>query len=157
MKVIMIYGSANDMAFMDIGKDYLKEQDIAFDEKVLSAHRDLPELLEYIDELNKSDEKMVILAIAGLSAAPAWRGCCEDRNSGCRRSCSWRARSTGSTRFWQSVRFQGKFPLGTVGLHKKAPLNACMFAHRILKNSSADVSDGGQKSRVILSETDIAS
>jgi 5-(carboxyamino)imidazole ribonucleotide mutase len=27
----------------------------------------------------------------------------------------------------------GQVPLGTVGLHSKAGLNACMFAHRILK------------------------
>ena len=27
----------------------------------------------------------------------------------------------------------GQVPLGTVGLHSKAPLNACMYAHRILK------------------------
>ena len=31
----------------------------------------------------------------------------------------------------------GQVPLGTVGLHSKAPLNACMFAHRILKLGGA--------------------
>jgi 5-(carboxyamino)imidazole ribonucleotide mutase len=31
----------------------------------------------------------------------------------------------------------GGVPLGTVGLHSKAPLNACMYAHRILKLADA--------------------
>ncbi|MFT5465009.1 MAG: 5-(carboxyamino)imidazole ribonucleotide mutase [Verrucomicrobiales bacterium] len=136
MKVIMIYGSANDMAFMDIGKDYLKEKSIAFEEKVLSAHRDLPELMDYIDELNKLDEKMVIIAIAGLSAAlpgvvavkteipvvgvPVPGG-----------------PLNGIDALLAICQVPGQVPLGTVGLHKKAPLNACMFAERILNLSGS--------------------
>jgi len=132
MKVIMIYGSANDMSFMDIGKEYLKEQSIPFEEKVLSAHRDLPELMEYIESINASGEKAVILAIAGLSAAlpgvvavkthlpvigvPVPGG-----------------PLNGIDALLAICQVPGQVPLGTVGLHKKAPLNACMFAERILK------------------------
>jgi len=69
MKVVMIYGSANEQAFMQIGKDYLTEQNVPWEERVLSAHRNLPELLEYLESLNQSGEKVIILAIAGLAAA----------------------------------------------------------------------------------------
>ncbi|MCP5540893.1 MAG: AIR carboxylase family protein, partial [Akkermansiaceae bacterium] len=68
MKVIMIYGSANDMDFMNVGKDYLKKEGVAYEEHVLSAHRNLPELIEFLDGLEKNGDKAVILAIAGLAA-----------------------------------------------------------------------------------------
>ncbi|MEM7145962.1 MAG: AIR carboxylase family protein [Verrucomicrobiota bacterium] len=132
MKVIMIYGSANDQAFMQPGKDYLDKEGVAFEEQVLSAHRDLPALIEYLDELKKSDEKAVILAIAGLAAAlpgvvavktelpvigvPVPGG-----------------PLNGVDALLAICQVPGGVPLGTVGLHSKAPLNACMYAHRILK------------------------
>ena len=69
MKVVMIYGSANDQSFMQIGKDYLDEQGVPFEEHVLSAHRNLPELLEFLKQLEAGGEQAVILAVAGLAAA----------------------------------------------------------------------------------------
>ena len=136
MKVVMIYGSANDQAFMQIGKDYLEEQGIDYEEQVLSAHRNLPELIEYLDALKASGEKAVILAIAGLSAAlpgvvavktelpvigvPVPGG-----------------PLNGIDALLAICQVPGGVPLGTVGLHSKAPLNAVMFAHRILKMGSS--------------------
>jgi 5-(carboxyamino)imidazole ribonucleotide mutase len=132
MKAVIIYGSANDMAFMQPGRDYLEKEKVAYDEKVLSAHRNLPELLAYLEELNKSGEKIVILAVAGLSAAlpgvvavateypvigvPVPGG-----------------PLNGIDALLAICQVPGQVPLGTVGLHSKAGLNACMFAHRILK------------------------
>ncbi|MEZ5432492.1 MAG: AIR carboxylase family protein [Verrucomicrobiales bacterium] len=69
MKVIMIYGSENDKGYMQPARDYLEEVSLAYEEVVLSAHRNLPELIDYLDALESSGEKAVILAIAGLSAA----------------------------------------------------------------------------------------
>ena len=69
MKVIMIYGSANDMPFMEPARVYLNDQGVAFEETVLSAPRNLSELIDFLAELEKSGEKAVILAIAGLAAA----------------------------------------------------------------------------------------
>ena len=130
MKVIMLYGSANDQPFMQPGKDYLEKEGIAYEEQVLSAHRNLPELIEYLETLG--DEKAVIIAIAGLSAAlpglvavktelpvigvPVPGG-----------------PLNGVDALLAICQVPGGVPLGTVGLHSKAPLNACMFAHRILK------------------------
>ena len=132
MKVIMIYGSANDQAFMQVGKDYLEEQGVVYEERVLSAHRNLPELIEDLDSIEASGEKAVIPAIAGLSAAlpgvvavktelpvvgvPVPGG-----------------PLNGVDALLAICQVPGGVPLGTVGLHSKAPLNACMYAHRILK------------------------
>jgi 5-(carboxyamino)imidazole ribonucleotide mutase len=136
MKVIMIYGSANDQAFMKPGKDYLDEEGVPFEEQVFSAHRDLPELIEYLDSLKASGDKAVIVAIAGLAAAlpgvvavktelpvigvPVPGG-----------------PLNGVDALLSICQVPGGVPLGTVGLHSKAPLNACMFAHRILKLADA--------------------
>ena len=56
MKVIIIYGSANDQPFMQPGRDYLDKQNVVYEERVLSAHRNLSELMDYLDELNKQAE-----------------------------------------------------------------------------------------------------
>ena len=39
MKVVIIYGSASDQAFMQPGRDYLDKEQVAYEERVLSAHR----------------------------------------------------------------------------------------------------------------------
>ena len=46
MKVIIIYGSANDKEFMEPARSYLDEKGTGYDEHVISAHRNLPELIE---------------------------------------------------------------------------------------------------------------
>ena len=69
MKVILIYGSENDKPFMQPARDYLEAENLDHEEEVLSAHRNLSELIEYLGKLEESGEKAVILAIAGLAAA----------------------------------------------------------------------------------------
>ena len=69
MKVILIYGSENDKPFMQPARDYLEGENLDYVEEVLSAHRNLSELIEYLGKLEESGEKAVILAIAGLAAA----------------------------------------------------------------------------------------
>lgn len=132
MKVIMIYGSENDKPFLQGGRDYLDAEGVPYEEVVLSAHRDLPELIEFLGKLEESGEKAVILAIAGLAAAlpgvvgvktglpvigvPVPGG-----------------PLSGIDALLSISQLPGGVPVTTVGLHSKAPLNACMVAHRILK------------------------
>ena len=132
MKVVMIYGSANDQDFMNPGKDYLNENGIAFEEHVLSAHRNLPELIEFLEGMKQSGEKAVILAIAGLAAAlPGVVGVKTDLPvigvpvPG--------GPLNGVDALLSISQLPGGVPVTTVGLHSKAGLNACMAAHRILK------------------------
>jgi len=132
MKVIIIYGSANDKDFMKVGKDYLAEQGVPFEEEVLSAHRNLPELMDYLDALNASGEKAVILAVAGLAAALPGVVAVKTELPciGVPVPCG---PLNGIDALLAICQVPGQVPLGTVGLHSKAPLNACMYAHRILK------------------------
>jgi 5-(carboxyamino)imidazole ribonucleotide mutase len=132
MKVVMIYGSANDQGFMKPGRDYMDEQKVAYSEHVLSAHRNLPELMEFLEELDKSSEKIVILAIAGLSAALPGVVAVKTKFPvvGVPVPCG---PLNGIDALLSISQLPGGVPCGTVGLHSKAGLNACMFAHRILK------------------------
>lgn len=132
MKVIVIYGSPNDKPFMEPAREYFAEKSVPYEETVLSAHRDLPELIQYLENLDKSGEKAVILAVAGLSAAlpgvvvmssslpvigvPVPGG-----------------PLNGIDALLAMSQCPGGVPCTTVGLHKKAPLNAAMAAHRILQ------------------------
>jgi 5-(carboxyamino)imidazole ribonucleotide mutase len=136
MKVIILYGSPNDMDFMKPGRDYLEEQGVPYEEKVLSVHRNTDELMAYLEAFNQSGEKAVILAVAGLSAAlpgfvavkvevpvigvPVPGG-----------------PLNGVDALLSVIQVPGGVPLAGVGLHKKAPLNACMYAHKILKLAEA--------------------
>ena len=51
MKVIIIYGSANDKEFMKPAHTYLEEQGVNYEEHVISAHRNLPELIQFLKDL----------------------------------------------------------------------------------------------------------
>lgn len=132
MKVILIYGSGNDKPFMEPAREYLVAENVCFEETVLSAHRDLPELIAYLGKLEASGEKAVILAIAGLSAALPGVVVM---------SCSLPVIGVpvpggplnGIDALLAITQVPGGVPCTSVGLHKKAPLNAAMAAHRILK------------------------
>ncbi len=65
MDVMIIAGSINDINFVKDVAEVLKNLNISFYIKILSAHR-TPDLL--VEELKKSDAK-VFITIAGLSAA----------------------------------------------------------------------------------------
>lgn len=132
MKIIIIYGSSSDKPFMEPARAYLNQESVAYEETVLSAHRDLPELIQYLENLEKSGEKAVILAVAGLSAALPGVVVM---------SCSLPVIGVpvpggplaGIDALLAISQVPGGVPCTTVGLHKKAPINAAMAAHRILK------------------------
>ncbi len=132
MKVIIIYGSASDQAFMQPGRDYMDKEKVAYEERVLSAHRNHAELGEYLVELNASKQKIVIVAVAGLSAALPGVVCVQTEYPvvGVPVPCG---PLNGIDALLSISQLPGGVPVGTIGLHSKAGLNACMFAHRILK------------------------
>ncbi|MCB1243664.1 MAG: AIR carboxylase family protein [Verrucomicrobiales bacterium] len=135
MKVIMIYGSENDKGYMQPARDYLEEVSLAYEEVVLSAHRNLPELIDYLDALESSGEKAVILAIAGLSAALPGVVAVKTELP-CIGVPVPGGPLNGVDALLAIVQVPGQVPVTSVGLHKKAPLNAAMYAHRILKLAS---------------------
>ncbi len=132
MKVIIIYGSANDKDYMKPARSYLEEKAIGYDEHVISAHRNLPELIEFLRILNASGEKAVILAVAGLAAALPGVVAVESELP-CIGVPVPGGPLNGVDALLAMCQVPGGVPVTTVGLHSKAPLNAAMYAYRILK------------------------
>ena len=66
MKVIVIYGSPNDKPFMEPAREYFAQENVPYEETVLSAHRDLPELIRFLGDLEASPLNGIdaLLAIA---------------------------------------------------------------------------------------------
>ena len=60
--VIIIHGSANDKEFMKPAHTF-DEKIVTYEDHVISAHRNLPELIQFLRDLNDSGEKAVILAV----------------------------------------------------------------------------------------------
>lgn len=134
MKIILLYGSEKDKPYMEPGRSYLAQNGIAFEEKVLSVHRNFDELVKYLDELKRDKTVAAVIAVAGLSAAlpgvvavrldvpvigvPVPSG-----------------PLNGIDALLAITQVPGDVPLVSVGLHSKAPLNACLFAHRLIKLS----------------------
>jgi len=132
MKIVIIYGSANDKPFMQPGRDYMEQENIPYVEEVLSAHRNHAELGEYLKNLNASGEKIVIVAVAGLSAALPGVVAVQTEYPVVGVPVPG-GPLNGIDALLSICQLPGQVPVGTIGLHSKAGLNACMFAHRILK------------------------
>lgn len=132
MKVIIIYGSANDKEFMKPAHTYLEDQGVTYEEHVISAHRNLTELIQFLRDLNESGQKAVILAVAGLAAALPGVVAVETELP-CVGVPVPGGPLNGIDALLAMCQVPGGVPVGTVGLHSKAPLNAAMYAHRILK------------------------
>ena len=48
MKIILLYGSENDKPFMQPARDYMEGESLDYAEEVLSAHRNLSELIDFV-------------------------------------------------------------------------------------------------------------
>jgi len=68
-ELVIIAGSDSDRVFVDPAIQLAEELKINAEFKIFSAHRNLEELLQYIDSINNNSCTKVIIAVAGLSAA----------------------------------------------------------------------------------------
>jgi len=68
-ELVIIAGSKSDESFVEKGLKVCKELKIEVEFRVLSAHRNLDELLEYLEAVEKNGKTKVIIAVAGLAAA----------------------------------------------------------------------------------------
>lgn len=68
-ELLIIAGSKSDETFVGHGLNICEELKIDFEFKIFSAHRNLEELLKYLENVEKNGETKVIIAVAGLSAA----------------------------------------------------------------------------------------
>ena len=65
--VLIVIGSESDRERMEAAVELMDEEKLSYDVRVFSAHRNLPELLEFLD--SSASHYSVIIAAAGLSAA----------------------------------------------------------------------------------------
>ncbi len=65
--IAIIVGSKSDLPIVEEGINILKDFQISYELKILSAHRTPEELRDYVIDLEKRDFQ-VIIAIAGMSA-----------------------------------------------------------------------------------------
>ncbi len=68
-EVVIVAGSQSDNEFVEPALSLAKELKLDIEYVVYSAHRNLPELLNYLDDITKKGEVKVIIAVAGLAAA----------------------------------------------------------------------------------------
>lgn len=67
--VVIIAGSESDITFVKPALKLASDLNIETEFKIYSAHRNLEELMEYLNALEKNGQTKIIIAVAGLSAA----------------------------------------------------------------------------------------
>lgn len=68
-EVVIIAGSESDKEFVEPALKLASELKIEAEFKVYSAHRNLEELMEYLEKIEEAGKTKVIVAVAGLAAA----------------------------------------------------------------------------------------
>jgi len=125
-KVAVILGSESDRAVADKVVKVLDERKIAYDLRVISAHRNPEELDKYLEE---SEEVEVIIAIAGLSAALP--GVIASRTEKPVIGVPVSGKLLGMDALLSMVQMPSGVPVGVVGIDNGE--NAALLALRILK------------------------
>ena len=69
-KVSIIIGSKSDSEIMSKTKEILEELQIPYEFNVISAHRDLDKLRDYISKADENNIKVFIAAAGGAAALP---------------------------------------------------------------------------------------
>lgn len=68
-QVVIIAGSESDRDFVEPALKLAGELGLETEFNVYSAHRNLEELINYLDEVEKAGKTKIIIAVAGLAAA----------------------------------------------------------------------------------------
>ena len=132
-KVGIIVGSESDREQMEKGAEVLKQFDIQYDFKVLSAHRDPEALHDYINSL---DEKMYSVIIAGAGMAAALPGCVSAQTllpvigvpmTG--------GALNGVDALYSIVQMPKGIPVGCMAIGSSGAVNAAIYAVRIMSLS----------------------
>ncbi len=129
--VLFIIGSESDKEAIQPGLDLMTEKSMSFELKVLSAHRNLPELLAYLSE-NESGFKVMITA-AGLAAALPGVVASQVKKpvigipliSG---------QMAGMDALLSILQLPKGVPVATMGIGKQGVLNAVLLAERIIRS-----------------------
>lgn len=131
-ELVIIAGSESDKDFIAPALKLAEEYNIDTEFVIYSAHRNLAELLNYLDEIEKADKTKIIIAVAGLAAAlPGVVAAKVDlpvigvpRDTG---------PLNGIDALLSIAQMPKGVPVATMAIGNHGMLNAVNFAHRILK------------------------
>lgn len=68
-ELVIIAGSNSDKPVVEPALELAKELNIDVEFVIYSAHRNLEDLLKYLDDLEKNNKTKIIIAVSGLAAA----------------------------------------------------------------------------------------
>ena len=132
-KVAIIIGSESDREQMEKGAEVLKQFDIQYDFKVLSAHRDPEALNEYIKAL---DEKIYSVIIAGAGMAAALPGCAAAQTLLPVIGVPMKGGAlNGVDALYSIVQMPKGIPVGCMAIGASGAVNAAIYAVRIMSLS----------------------
>jgi phosphoribosylaminoimidazole carboxylase PurE protein len=131
--ILFIIGSESDKKNIESGVELIKEKGLSFDLVVYSAHRNLPELMDFLGKEDKNYK--IIITAAGLSAALP----------GVVASLSKKpvigiplvaGELSGVDALLSILQLPKGIPVATMGIGKQGVLNAVHLAERIIKSFS---------------------
>ena len=129
-KILIIAGSESDREFVSHGTEILEKLGIPCEFKVISAHRNLRELVDFISNLRGFE---VIIAVAGLSAhlPGVIAGLTSLPVIGVPRDVG---PLNGMDALYSMVQMPRGVPVATMAIGKHGMINAVLYALRILAN-----------------------
>ncbi|MFH1213518.1 MAG: 5-(carboxyamino)imidazole ribonucleotide mutase [Candidatus Neomarinimicrobiota bacterium] len=137
MKIALIVGSTSDLEQVEYAKKYLEYFALDCDIKVLSAHRQHAELVNYVRQFETEGGQLIIACagmaahlpgvIAALTALPVI-GVPLDASS-----------LHGVDALYSIVQMPGGIPVGTMAIGKSGIINAVVYAARILALSNPEL------------------
>ena len=133
--ILFVIGSESDRETVQPAVELMEEKKISFDLVVYSAHRNLPELMRFLE--TDVDNYSVVIAAAGLSAALP--GVIASKVSQPVIGIPLIAGSLGGIDALLSILQLPKgIPVATMGIGKQGVLNAVHLAERILNVKRTD-------------------
>ncbi|HOV13709.1 MAG TPA: 5-(carboxyamino)imidazole ribonucleotide mutase [Spirochaetota bacterium] len=125
--VTVIIGSENDKPLLEPMEEKLKELKISYEIFVLSAHRNLPELIDFL----KTNKTMVYITAAGLAAALPGVVASQVKEPVIGIPLAV-GELKGIDALMSILQMPKGVPLATMGIGKQGIINAALFAGRIL-------------------------
>lgn len=139
MKVAVLMGSDSDLGRLESCLTQLKQLDIQFEARVLSAHRTPAQLIKFVEDGSAGDVGVFICAaggaahLAGVVAAHTMKpviGIPMDNPP-----------LGGLDALLSTVQMPGGIPVATVAAGSGGPVNAALFAARILAMSDPSLAE----------------
>ena len=131
--VLFIIGSESDRPRIEAGTELLEEKGLSYDLVVFSAHRNLPDLLSFLDA--EAGQYRTVLAAAGLSAALP--GVVASQVEAPVIGIPLEAGSlSGLDALLSILQLPKGVPVATMGIGKQGVINAVLLAERIVKAQS---------------------